>query len=256
MTPDLAPPTETTRQRAADWLAHARPELQLLVLDAARPQRVQELFWRHVKGTPMQPYFAPPERGSIHSYGMAVDATLADAQGRELDMGTPFDDTTELSHPALEHAHAAAGRLGPEALAHRRLLRTAMLHGSWQAIATEWWHFDHGDRDVANWRQHLEARGAFGELRHVPRPASGCGAGRYFDRAAGPDPCDRSGSHASDGDHGQPGAGPRPGGHGDDQPDLRQPGQLRGADGAGRALLVRWARRGTAAATLSGHDRA
>jgi D-alanyl-D-alanine dipeptidase len=134
-------------QRAADWLAHARPELQLLVLDAARPQRVQELFWRHVKGTPMQPYFAPPERGSIHSYGMAVDVTLADAQGRELDMGTPFDDTTELSHPALEHAHAAAGLLTDQQLAHRRLLRTAMLHADWQAISTEWWHFDHGDRD-------------------------------------------------------------------------------------------------------------
>ena len=137
----------TALQTAADWLARERPDLQLLVLDAARPQRVQELFWRHVKGTPMQPYFAPPERGSIHSFGMAVDLTLADAQGTELDMGTPFDDTTELSHPALEHAHAAAGRLGAAALAHRRLLRTAMLHGDWQAISTEWWHFDHGDRD-------------------------------------------------------------------------------------------------------------
>jgi D-alanyl-D-alanine dipeptidase len=139
-------------QRAADWLARERPELQLLVLDAARPQRVQELFWRHVKGTPMQPYFAPPERGSIHSFGMAVDLTLADAQGVELDMGTPFDDTTELSHPALEHAHAAAGRLGDAPLAHRRLLRTAMLHGRWQPIATEWWHFDCGDRDEVRHR--------------------------------------------------------------------------------------------------------
>lgn len=134
-------------QRAADWLARERPDLHLRVLDAARPQRVQELFWRHVRGTPMQPYFAPPERGSIHSFGMAVDLTLADAQGVELDMGTPFDDTTELSHPALEHEHAAAGRLTAAQLAHRRLLRTAMLHGSWQPISTEWWHFDCGDRD-------------------------------------------------------------------------------------------------------------
>lgn len=133
--------------RAAAWLARARPDLHLRVLDAARPQRVQELFWAHVKGTPMQPYFAPPERGSIHSFGMAVDLTLADAQGRELDMGTPFDDTTELSHPALEHVHAASGRLDELVLSNRRLLRTAMLHGGWQAIDTEWWHFDCGDRD-------------------------------------------------------------------------------------------------------------
>jgi D-alanyl-D-alanine dipeptidase len=121
--------------------------LRLRVLDAARPQRVQELFWAHVKGTPMQAYFAPPERGSIHSFGMAVDLTLADAQGAELDMGTPFDDTTERSHPALEHVHEAAGLLTPVQLQHRRLLRSAMLHAGWQAIATEWWHFDFGERD-------------------------------------------------------------------------------------------------------------
>lgn len=140
-------------QRAALWLQQQRPDLRLRVLDAARPQRVQELFWAHVKGTPMQPYFAPPERGSIHSYGMAVDLTLADAQGAELDMGTPFDDTTELSHPALEHTHEAAGLLSAAQLQHRRLLRSAMLQAGWQAIATEWWHFDFGDRDQV--RQHL-----------------------------------------------------------------------------------------------------
>ena len=132
--------------RAASWLARERPDLHLLVLDAARPQRVQELFWAHVKGTPMQPYFAPPERGSIHSFGMACDLTLTSGQGQELDMGTPFDDTTELSHPALEHRHAASGALTETQLAHRRLLRTAMLHGRWDGIATEWWHFDCGDR--------------------------------------------------------------------------------------------------------------
>lgn len=134
-------------QAAADWLAAHRPDRRLCVLDAVRPQRVQELFWAHVVGTPMQPYFAPPERGSIHSFGMAVDLTLLDAAGRELDMGTPFDDTTERSHPALEHRFEAGGEIAPEALAHRRLLRTAMLHAGFQAIATEWWHFDFGDRE-------------------------------------------------------------------------------------------------------------
>ena len=140
------PVTADALARAAAWLARERPELHLRVLDAARPQRVQELFWAHVKGTPMQPYFAPPERGSIHSFGMAVDLTLGDAQGQELDMGTPFDDTTELSHPALEHEHAAAGHLSAAQIDNRRLLRTAMLHADWQAIASEWWHFDFGDR--------------------------------------------------------------------------------------------------------------
>lgn len=137
-------------ERAADWLAREQPALQLCVLDAARPQRVQELFWAHVRGTPMQPYFAAPDPGSIHSFGMAVDLTLVDAQGpglgRELNMGTPFDDTSELSHPALEDQHADAGHLSAEHLANRRLLRAAMQHAAWQALSTEWWHFDFGDR--------------------------------------------------------------------------------------------------------------
>lgn len=133
--------------RAVDGLAAQHPALRLLVLDAARPQRVQELFWAHVEGTPMEPYFAPPERGSVHSFGMAVDLTLCHADtGAELDMGTPFDDTTELSHPALEHRHAAAGRLGAAALDNRRVLRAVMVNAGWQPIDTEWWHFDFGDR--------------------------------------------------------------------------------------------------------------
>ena len=133
---------------SAQWLQAHHPELRLCVLDAARPHRVQELFWTHVQGTPMERYFANPARRSIHSFGLAVDLTLLDAQGHELDMGTGFDDTTELSHPALEDQFAAQGRLQPEHLRHRAILRHAMQHGGWQGIATEWWHFDFGDRDA------------------------------------------------------------------------------------------------------------
>lgn len=135
-------------ERAAAGLITRHPELRLCVLDAARPHRVQERFWAHVQGTPMQRYFADPARRSIHSFGMAVDVTLLDAQGRELDMGTGFDDTTEMSHPALEDQFRAEGRLQPEHLTHRAILRHAMQHGGWQGIATEWWHFDCGNRET------------------------------------------------------------------------------------------------------------
>lgn len=133
-------------EHAARALASHRPDLRLLVLDAARPQRVQELFWSHVKGTPMQPYFADPARGSIHSFGMAVDITLCDGQGCELDMGTGFDDTTERSHPALEQSLLAQGSLSAAQVASRQLLRQSMHAAGWQGIDTEWWHFDFGDR--------------------------------------------------------------------------------------------------------------
>src|SRR5471030_2282460 len=85
-------------QQAASWLAVRRPELTLLVLDALRPQRVQEQLWAALQGTDLLDYIAEPPRGSIHSFGMAVDVTLRDADGRELDMGSGFDDMSISSH--------------------------------------------------------------------------------------------------------------------------------------------------------------
>ena len=132
-------------ETAAAWLAACHPGRRLLVLDALRPQRVQEEIWRDVRGTPAQTYFADPARGSIHSYGMAVDVTLLDAQGRELDMGSGFDEMNARSHPALEIEQCAAGNITPAHIAAREVLRAAMREGGFSGIATEWWHFDHGD---------------------------------------------------------------------------------------------------------------
>lgn len=134
-------------ERAVAELAARDASLSLLVLDALRPQRVQERMWAALEGTGLQIYLANPQRGSIHSFGMAVDITLCDAQGRELDMGTPFDDLTELSHPVLEEQHLAAGRLDAGAVANRRLLRDVMSAAGWLGITREWWHFDGGDRE-------------------------------------------------------------------------------------------------------------
>jgi D-alanyl-D-alanine dipeptidase len=93
-------------------------------------------------------YLANPQRGSIHSFGMALDITLLDADGRELDMGTGFDDMTELSHPALEARFLASGALTAQQVANRQLLRDAMFQAGFVGINTEWWHFDCGDRNV------------------------------------------------------------------------------------------------------------
>jgi len=135
-------------ERVVAWLAARRPDLTPLVLDALRPQRVQQQLWDALEGTDLRLYLANPIRGSIHSYGMALDLTLVDAGGRELDMGTGFDDMTELSHPALEEGFLRAGQLGEGQLANRRLLREAMLQAGFLGIHTEWWHFDCGDRDL------------------------------------------------------------------------------------------------------------
>jgi len=133
-------------ERAAQWLQDHRPDWRILVLDALRPQRVQEAIWRDVAGTPAQSYFANPVSGSIHSWGMAVDATLQDADGPEVDMGSGYDEMHERSHPELHAQLLASGALQPQHVQRRELLLQAMLHGGFQGIGNEWWHFDLGDR--------------------------------------------------------------------------------------------------------------
>ncbi|UXH78675.1 M15 family metallopeptidase [Roseateles amylovorans] len=132
---------------AAGWLSRHQPDLTLVVLDALRPQRVQEALWAELEGTPLTKYLAHPARRSIHSFGMAVDVTLLDAHGRELDMGTAFDEMTPASHPEFEAEQLAQGGLTASQLQHRGWLRAAMRHAGFQTISTEWWHFDFGDRE-------------------------------------------------------------------------------------------------------------
>ncbi|MFL6708275.1 MAG: M15 family metallopeptidase [Massilia sp.] len=135
-------------EKVVSWLAARQPLYQVLVLDALRPQRVQQQLWDALDGTDLQMYLANPERGSIHSFGMALDLTILDENGRELDMGTGFDDLTERSHPKLEDQLLARGEITVQQIANRQLLRDAMGQAGFQGISTEWWHYDCGDRNL------------------------------------------------------------------------------------------------------------
>ncbi|NHZ33188.1 M15 family metallopeptidase [Massilia rubra] len=134
-------------EQVVAWLARERPGCTALILDALRPQRVQEALWDALDGTGLRMYLAPPERGSIHSFGMALDITILDETGCELDMGTGFDDMSERSHPAREDVLLARGELTPLQVQNRQLLRAAMAQAGFVGIASEWWHFDYGERD-------------------------------------------------------------------------------------------------------------
>jgi D-alanyl-D-alanine dipeptidase len=140
-------------QRAVELLAREAPGHRLLVLDALRPHSVQIQLWDHLEGTDLRQYVADPARGSIHSFGMALDATLLDPQGRELDMGSGYDEMTEMSHPRLEAQHLAAGRLTPAQVRNRALLRGVLTRSGFQTIDNEWWHFEMLDRQHV--RQHF-----------------------------------------------------------------------------------------------------
>jgi len=134
--------------QAVAGLAEAAPGHRLLVLDALRPHRVQIQLWDHLDGTDLRQYVADPARGSIHSFGMALDATLIDEAGHELDMGSGFDEMTALSHPVLEAQHLASGALTPAQHANRRLLRDVLNAAGFNGIDNEWWHFEMLDRQL------------------------------------------------------------------------------------------------------------
>jgi D-alanyl-D-alanine dipeptidase len=134
-------------EAAADWLQAQRPGWRILVLDALRPQRVQEAIWVDVAGTPHAGVLCQP-RTRLHPqlrHGGGRDA--AGPAGAEADMGSGFDEMTPLSHPALHDEHLASGVLSAAQVAERDCLLQAMQHGGFVGIPHEWWHFDHGDRE-------------------------------------------------------------------------------------------------------------
>lgn len=103
----------------------------LKIFDAYRPTEAQWVLWRH---TPDPTFLADPRRGSAHSRGVAVDLTLVDAAGRELEMGTSFDAFT----PRSRHGDTA---VPPEAQRNRHLLLGLMSAAGWDFYKNEWWHY-------------------------------------------------------------------------------------------------------------------
>lgn len=117
-------------------------KFKFIVFDALRPRTAQVEFWNLVKGTAQQIYFADPAKGSLHSYGFAIDLGLLDARGEELDMGTHFDDLTPLAEPRREKEFLDTGKLTDEQWKNRQILRTVMDQAGFSQLPHEWWHYD------------------------------------------------------------------------------------------------------------------
>lgn len=143
----LQPIAAKQLSKAQEFLRERYPKYTLLVLDAARPRSVQQKMWNIVKGSHREHYVAPPNTGSMHNYGMAVDITIADnTTGKPIDMGTPFDTFNELSEPRYEKKFLDNGKLSPQHIANRALLRAVMKQAGFRNIQREWWHFEAADR--------------------------------------------------------------------------------------------------------------
>ena len=87
--------------------------------------------------------FVAPIDVAPHVAGAAVDLTLVDACGDELDLGTRIDATPERSAGAC---FTAATNISPDARAHRLLLGEVLGSAGLVNYPTEWWHWSYGDR--------------------------------------------------------------------------------------------------------------
>jgi len=124
------------RREVAERLGDVQLELESLgyglrIWDGYRPLSVQKEFWKLV---PDERYVASPVKGSRHNRGAAVDLTLVDRDGKELEMPTKFDDFSEKAG-AFAPCSERAGE-------NRRLLQRVMKAHGFEIFPSEWWHFD------------------------------------------------------------------------------------------------------------------
>jgi len=87
--------------------------------------------------------FVAPVEVAPHVAAAAVDLTLVDPEGAELDMGTPIDATPEQSGGAC---YFAAEGIDADARARRELLAKVLGGAGLVNYPTEWWHWSYGDR--------------------------------------------------------------------------------------------------------------
>lgn len=163
---------DTRKQDPADAFAHLREGvlarlvtaqtllpagLRLLFVEGYRPPSLQRRYFEEYAGelraahpewsadrihSAASRYVSPPDIAP-HSAGAAVDLTLADADGHELDLGTRMNADPEESAGAC-YTHAPG--IGEEARAHRELLGGVLTAAGLVNYPTEWWHWSFGDR--------------------------------------------------------------------------------------------------------------
>jgi len=127
------------------------------IWDAYRPRKVQkniyQSFWNKLKEKnsnwdenrlreEVGKFVSPTNVGGRippHATGGAIDLTLVDSTGMELNMGTCFDYFGPEASPDYKD-------LTTEILNNRKLLHDSMLVEDFTPDIDEWWHFDFGNQ--------------------------------------------------------------------------------------------------------------
>lgn len=125
------------RKRVAQALIAANNEFKekgyrIKIFDGYRPLSVQWILWNK---TTNKNYVANPRTGSNHNRGRAVDLTLVDQNGEQIDMGTAYDFFGKRAN----HTYT---NLPKNVVENRLLLKNIMLKHGFTSIRSEWWHYN------------------------------------------------------------------------------------------------------------------
>jgi D-alanyl-D-alanine dipeptidase len=129
------------REETALKLKAANEELskssyRIKIFDGYRPPYAQKVLW---KAVPNPTYVANPNKGgSIHSRGAAVDITIVDSEGNDLEMPTEYDDLSPAAAPSSKAMSETARK-------NMLTLQKAMTNNGFRTITSEWWHFNDTD---------------------------------------------------------------------------------------------------------------
>ncbi len=172
---------------AARALAAQKPGWKIKVFDAYRPVAVQKYmvaysFMELARDAGIDPLtvsgaekdellarvyhiWAPPNTNPLtpppHSTGAALDITLLDETGRDVEMGSPID----LNGP--ESAPDYFADKNPTYHANREFLNALMTEHGFLRNPREWWHFSYGDQFwtwLKNGQQHTETPAIYGRV--------------------------------------------------------------------------------------------
>ncbi|CAD0009265.1 M15 family metallopeptidase [Flavobacterium chungangense] len=105
---------------------------RIKLYDCYRPLSIQKKMWEIVSNPE---YVADPKKGSIHNRGGAVDISIVDAGGKEVDMGTPFDFF------GIQASHNYT-KLSKKVISNRKFLRKIMAKNGFNSFDSEWWHYN------------------------------------------------------------------------------------------------------------------
>ncbi|MDX2082549.1 MAG: D-alanyl-D-alanine dipeptidase [Rickettsiales bacterium] len=106
--------------------------LKIKIFDGFRPLQIQQFMYEKFS---QDGFVSNPKTGAIpHCRGIAIDLTLTDLQGNNLEMGTDFDDFSKLAFHGCDKISITAQR-------NRLILLGIMTAAGFDFYSQEWWHY-------------------------------------------------------------------------------------------------------------------